>query len=60
MNVDKNDLVDILALCYGAIDDEWCGDGTPWDVKRLRMFAEKYNISEAEVLHEYHKPCLEE
>lgn len=57
MEINRVDLVNLLAHYYGALDDEWCDDGTPWDAENLRRFAEKYNISEAEVLHEYHKVC---
>jgi len=57
MNVNRDDLIKLLALCYGALDDEWCGDGTPWDDDELRGLSEKYGISESEVLHKYGTSC---
>jgi hypothetical protein len=50
MEVDRNDLKKLLALCYGALDDEWSGYGTPWDCEPLCNLAEKYGISKEEVL----------
>lgn len=54
MEVTRDDIIEILALCYGALDDEWSGGGTPWDCEKLRTFALKYGISVEEILHQYH------
>jgi len=57
MEVDRNDLTKLLAFCYGALDDEWSGGGTPWDCNVLRRLAEKYSVTEEDVLAEYHSVC---
>lgn len=54
IRVDRDDLLEILALCYGTLDDECCGEETPWNCDKLRMFAKLYGFSHEEILAYYH------
>lgn len=49
IEVDRLEFVKLLALCYGALDDEWTGDGSPWDCEPLQNLAIKYGFSKEEI-----------
>lgn len=47
-DIDRKDFYLALAGWYYAMDSEWCGDGSPWDI--IQPLLDKYHINKQDVL----------